>query len=207
MYLKRIRAYTVPRLIGYGDSLMAGTGASSQPATTWVYMVSQSLGLGIINRGAGGTTSTTIADSVVDLGYEATNSDIVIINGGYNNYTNVAGTVEADFARAVASLPVGTRYLVMGIPTAEVAALYTGGADRAKLDTINTHLAATYATKFVDVDAVLKSKSTHTGQDMIDDGHGIVPVSQRNDTVHWNDAGHATVRDVVQAKIVSLGWN
>jgi hypothetical protein len=44
------------------------------------------------------------------------------------------------------------------------------------------------------------------GQDTIDVAHGIVPVSLRNDAIHWNNAGHLAVFNGMLAKIQSLGW-
>jgi lysophospholipase L1-like esterase len=216
MYLSRIRAYTVPRLLGYGDSLMAGTGASS-PATAWFYLLSVALTRGLIDRGVGGTGSTAIAASVVNFGFEATANDIVIIEGGYNDFPWAAGTVESNIATAVASLPAGTKYLVMGIPTSELAApyvggLYTGGTYRPAVDTINSNNAATYGSRFVDINAYLIANGlssqgiTPTTQDTIDLGHGIVPSSLRNDLVHWNDAGHKAVEGKMLSVIQGLGW-
>jgi lysophospholipase L1-like esterase len=96
----------------------------------------------------------------------------------------------------------------MGMPTRDLAALYTGGADRGKFDTIQTNLATTYAARFYNTDAGLKAQSTHSGQDAIDDGHDVTPASQRaaGDDVHPNNAGHITIFNGLYAKGQALGY-
>lgn len=54
--------------------------------------------------------------------------------------------------------------------------------------------------------AYLLTQGTGMGQDTIDVAHGIVPVSLRNDAIHWNNAGHLAVFNGMLAKIQSLGW-
>jgi hypothetical protein len=135
-------------------------------------------------------------------------NDIVVINGGINNNPwNTLGFVESEMARAVAALPSGSRYVILGIHTFEDVDVYTGGADRSKLDTINANLAATYGGRFLNVDALLKAQSTHSGADATDDSHGITPTSQRQDALHFSVAGHTTVKNGLMVLLSNLGWS
>jgi lysophospholipase L1-like esterase len=211
-----------PFLIGYGDSLMYGTGATNFPGDTWQFKLDGFLGRRGSNQGIGGETSSNIADRFVlginnqgvshpelqvqNVGGWGDPRTMYILEGGYNDHT-AAGYVEANFKRMSDILDaVGAKYLVMGMPTADVAGLYTGGADRAVFDSINTNLSDAYGARYVNIDAALKAQSTHTGQDAVDDGHDIVPASQRADGVHWNNTGHLTVFNTMLARIQSLGW-
>ena len=226
MYFKRMRAYTKPtitnkRLVAYGDSLTYGTGST---AGGWLDKLSTTLAKPAVNRGIGGEPSSTIAGRCAAdcIKYDPA-LDIFFLEGGYNNFQN-AGYVEADFAAMVAAINAlggSPKFIVMGIPSAEYASpvgfLYTGGAGRAMINTINTNLSNAYGTRFFDPGAYLIANgSTHSNTgtatdsahlgDANDDTHGIVPSSCRSDGVHWNDKGYNLIKNGLQAKLTALGW-
>ncbi len=137
-------------IAAWGDSLVAGSGASSS-TTNWPAVLGTDFATWrtVYNGGIGGQTSTQIADRVVaDTIYT---SRIQIYEGGINNYQGdtVPGTVTNDFARMVASNKSGKFFinlLVPGLYTNEAA----GQPDRATIDAINSYLAATYPGNVVD---------------------------------------------------------
>lgn len=228
MYVKRVRAYTKPtitdrKFVGYGDSLMYGTGST---IGNWVDLLGADLGKPTSVKGIGGETSQNIADRVqLDIGKYDPALDIFFFDGGYNNYLN-AGFVEADFARMVAALNAlggSPKFLIVGIPTGEATYLlaenghavgdpgylYNGAPGRTRVDTINANLAATYGTRFFDVNAYLVANGGDgTTNDNLDISRGIVPRSKRatGDAVHWNNPGYTLVKDGIKARLVTLGW-
>ena len=217
--VRRVRAYqpTVSknkRLVGYGDSLLYGTGVTNgNQSLTWRAKLANAMGRIDENHGVGGETSWNVADRfAAAAGFYDPALDIFVFEGGYNNYTNPAGQVESDVARMVAAVnalfPTNTaKYIVMGVPTGETPAIYAGGADRAKIDTINANLAGTYGARFLDINAILVAQyNPSIPQDVTDHNHGIVPSSLRGDLIHWNDAGNDKVYLAAQTKAQALGY-
>lgn len=248
LMLKRVRAYSTPttknkRIVAYGDSLVFGTGTTNgNLGLAWLPILATELGLISVNKGNGGERSDQIRVRCVDtnVGTQPHDSgvykydprlDVFILEGGFNNFFQTPGTVEADFALMVAALnalfPTNTaKYIIMGVPSGEYGPVtgypvgylydaYNDGTAHAKaagrvfVDTINANLASTYGTKFLDVNAALIAANPHiSGQDATDTLHNIVPASLRapGDGVHWNDQGQIVVKNAIKAKGTALGY-
>jgi len=170
-------------------------------------------------RGHGDLEGELLGGFVAEVGNYNASDDVFIFEGGYNNYTNVAGTVEADIAAMVSALTdvnPTARYLVMGIPTGEHTTPgyeYTGGAGRAYIDAINANLLSTYGAasgsgRFIDINSHLVSQyDPGTPQDVIDFGHGIVPSTLRNDAIHWDTDGQNKVYLHLLSLFHTRGWD
>jgi lysophospholipase L1-like esterase len=193
-------------LVFPGDSLTAGTGASST-ATQYPSVVasSYSRARSFINEGVGGETSTQIKDRVVAFNL-ARLSSTQIIWAGRNNYTSPT-TVKADIAAMIAAFG-HTRYLVLSIINGDYASEYAGEADYLTLTGLNSDLAALYGARFVDVRTPLVALGAPGGfaANPTDYARDIPPSGVRLDNVHLLDAGHAVVAAAVYAKLLANGW-
>lgn len=195
-----------PDAVCWGDSLTLGPGGTS-PYPTKLQQVYSPERI-TYNRGVSGETSTQIAAR--QEAEAARLNDVAIIWAGRNNFSPAGGvtTVQTDIAAMVGRQTSG-KYLVLGIIAGELALEYYGGTERAKIDALNSALASTYGTRFVNtLDALLAAYNPADPQDVIDHGHGIVPASLRltGDYLHLNDAGRVVIRDIVKQKLDAFGW-
>lgn len=203
----------------WGDSLTAGTGATS--GLTFPYQLGLLTGLSVDNQGVGGENSTQIKNRM--LAATAKHNNFTVIWAGRNNFTAPA-TVKADIAAMVAALAAAgntDRYVVLSIlngnyspsttvtgdplngPTA--GAEWSGQANYLTLATLNSDLATTYGARFIDVRAFLVSRSfAGVAQDALDRSRDVPPSTLRSDQIHLNNAGYSAVADIVFAAIVRL---
>lgn len=187
-------------LVGYGNSLMYGTGTTGgELSLAWYNKVIAATGIGASNHGNGGETSNQIATRwLAEKGnYDAVN-DVFIFEGGYNNFwwegfDQPYVTLDfADMIDALLAINPSAKYLVMGVPAGEYdlaqaqaiqpgysgpGFLYTGEPGRANINSINNTLRTTYGGDwttgghFVDPGRYLiNNGSTGTGQDATDVG-------------------------------------
>lgn len=197
------------RLVGFGDSLMDGTGATGNIG--FLSLLSGSTGLSPIELGNGGETMFQISARVVSTisSYSAA-TDVFLLEGGWNNRANDASydiQAVADAVSAFRSLNPSVRFLVMGVPTSSDSSDFIGGANRARIDAMNSSRASVYTDRFVDVNTWLVDHyNSSIAQDVTDHSNGIVPSSLRSDLIHWNDAGHSLVRAALLAKMQAFGW-
>jgi len=209
-YLLTRPAPVAPKMVGFGDSITFGTGASSEN-TRWLNLVNAGLTIDhqIINSGVSGTSlQNTVQNTVSSIGGAAANNgrdtvasrvtaytpDRVFILYGLNDLrlNDVAFTAaafETDLGEVVdAIVTAGTAAddIVIGSPPyiSDYAAgsPYNGG-DSTKHDAYRDACAAVAlakGTRYVDV-----------YQYMIDNG-GASLIS--GDGIHPNDAGHAAIK-------------
>src|ERR1051325_9724155 len=96
------------RIVCWGDSLTAGTGASK--GNEYPSQLSRLTGRPVVNTGIGGETSTQIVDRF--LGNTKYHNDTLIIWLGTNN-SFAPDAIVADVQRAIAKL-AHQRYLIAG---------------------------------------------------------------------------------------------
>ena len=158
----------------WGDSLTAGTGGT--PFPTQLAALS---GYTVYNGGVGGDTSTQIATRM--LGDTAKHSWPTIIWAGRNNYSDPT-TVKADIAAMVASLN-SQNYIVLSVLNGSYGGYeIPGGAGYAYITQLNSDLASTYGSHFLDVRSYLVSLyNPSIPQDVTDHSNDTPPSSLRSD--------------------------
>lgn len=205
----RLLARRTPRLnplVGRGDSLTNGTGATSSD-TKWMTLLARSYWNtrdATWNSGVGGETSTQIKDRFLNStgGYR---NATTLIWAGRNNYTDGA-TVQADIAAMVGYLTTD-RFLVLSVMNGDYASEYKDGSGWVQITTLNANLRATYGSRFLDIRTpMVAAYNPSLPQDVIDFGRDIPPTSLRYDQVHHNDAGQAFVFSIVGPALLARGW-
>jgi len=153
------------------------------------------------NGGVGGETSTQIKSRMI--ADSARYGDIAVIWAGRNNY-DAPVTVMSDIADMVAALTT-SNYIVLSVlnSSTEIA----GSAGYLAVESLNSSLSSVYNTKFLDIRSILvDSYNPEVPQDVTDHGNDIVPSSLRYDTLHINKAGIEIVAEVIEDKLISLGY-
>lgn len=200
------RTPKLPALVGRGDSLTAGTGATSAD-TKWMTLLARAYWNTrdtTWNSGVGGETSTQIKDRFVGStgGFRDATT---IIWAGRNNYWQLS-TVTADIAAMVAYLTTD-RFLVLSVLNGDYASEYKNGSGWTQIMTLNAALQATYGSHFLDIRTpMVAAYNPSIPQDVIDFGNDIPPSSLRYDQIHHNDAGHAFDFSIIGPAILSRGW-
>ena len=193
-----------PLSIHWGDSLTAGTGASSVATSYGAYLAnSYSPTHTYFNGGVGGDTSTQILTRVMMVDWVRTYP--TVIWAGRNNYA-AGATVQSDIAAIVANL-LTPYYLVVSVINGNYPAEYAGQSDYAKIVALNSALATTYGSKFVDVRTPLvNAYNPAIPQDVTDHTNDIPPSSNRFDNIHQLDAGYVVVANTIKAAMVANSW-
>lgn len=184
-----------PSIAVWGDSLALGLTNALQALypTRATYM-----------GGVGGQTSTQVAARMLA---DTSHRDwLTVIWAGRNNWTDPV-TVKADIAAMVAALPHG-HYVVVGIINGDYSSEYTGTPGLATIEALNSNLATTYGSRFVEARApLIAAADPASAQDAIDVAHGVPPTSMRGtDPLHLNAAGQAVVAGRVKAVFDANGW-
>lgn len=177
----------------WGDSLTAGTGATT-PTGGWPSRLRQALlGRGVANFGIGGQTSVQVVDRM--LADKVMGRHGIVIGWFGRNDVGVAAdltaTVMAQHARAVANLAPGATYLPCTITPS--SAEISGSANHNAILAANAAIRAAYPNA-IDLFAALAT-----------DLDGTIPAASRSDAVHLNDAGYEIVKSTVLAKVTALG--
>lgn len=188
-------AVAASNLVCYGDSLTRAYGGVS-----YAIQLCESTGYTLTNMAIDGQTSTqqkTIFDTRADL---YANAHIFWV--GRNDISvygpSGAATIKSNLAAMIASLG-HTNYLVIGV--INKATEPTGHANLTAINTLNGELTALYGARFIDIRAYLLTQGTVGGQDAIDVGNGVIPVSLRTDETHLNTLGQTKVAQKVALSI------
>ena len=189
-------------ITGWGDSLMAGTGATTA-ATTLLGVVAGSRRY--YNKGVGAYTSTQ-CKTLLLAGTPITLSGTTIIWIGINNSFQ-RQTVVDDIAAMVAFLG-HTRYLVVGLCNGNNALEYTGQSAWNDITWVNSAHSPVYGSRFVDIMTPLLAAAAPAGAypDATAYSNGVPPSGVLYDARHFNNAGYAMIGALVSAKITSNGW-
>lgn len=177
-------------VVGWGDSLTGGMGNPDG----WPAQFAALSGVTTISMGVGGETSSQIATR-----FFATPSlfnAFTVIWAGRNNAGDPQ-TVESDIAGMVHALTT-PNYLVLGVTNANFPGENIGEAGYLKITGLNSDLATSYGSKFIDIRKILvASYNPLLTQDIIDFGNDMIPTSLRGDSVHLNATGNAIVANVI----------
>ena len=186
---------------GWGDSLTAGSGAPA--GMSYLEQFQTLSGQAIYKQGWGGSNSTWIKDQFL-LQSNHWGDQYIIIWSGRNNYSSPA-TVKADIATMVAHMTNNNNYLIMGILNGNYASEFKGLSGYNTITTLNSDLAATYGSKYLDIRRILvNSYNPALTQDRIDFTNDIVPTSLRADNIHLINAGYGIVATNVYAKYIAV---
>lgn len=145
-----------------------------------------------------GETSTQIKNRVLAANPQLHGMPTAIW-AGRNDISDPA-TVKANIASMVGVLAT-SNYVVLSIPPSSTFDEQSGGANKARLDTLNSDLATLYGAKFIDVKALLQAHGNGGAQDNADISADLIPSSLRQDSLHLNAAGSAYVAAEVKSKL------
>lgn len=137
----------------------------------------------------GGITSTTLLNDVrtalaANPGLKYCN---VVGMSGVNDSSNSnwdGSDTLANMAAIRAEFPHNS-FRILSVLIQNRPSDYTGGAKRIIKNSVNTQFAATYGSKYVDVNTPLIAGGTGSGQDLVDANNGVVPSSLKASTI-WN---------------------
>jgi len=230
-----IRADTA--LIGYGDSLVYGTGSTVYPKDTWMFKVSRSLNLvrRRINCGVGSLSMDQIIDTMtnpvgpytietVTQAAAKYRDKIWILEGGYNSIGNGSALIIARATTMVETLLAAdpsAKWIFLGIPNGNINSDgISGGARYTTIIAANAGIAALCGSNYLDIRQWLIDNGlaavagaphniTPNANDATDIANGVVPRQLRSldDSVHWSDAGQTAVAAAVKAKLQALGYD
>jgi len=224
-------------VVMYGDSLTYGTGASSNPITSWAYIVSHGLSRPrkTINFGVGGIGITGTPPAILDNMQNGNGTYDVLsaaaiapmyknklwtLEGGYNSIGNGATVIFNAAKSMVATMfaaEPGAKWIFIGIPNSGSNGI-SSGTPYNTIISANSQMSAEFGANFLDILPWLianglsignfGSPITPTTQDAIDIANGVVPDSLRSGgSVHWNDFGQYAVSVAILQKLTALGYN
>jgi hypothetical protein len=211
-------------LIAYGDSLVFGTGASSNPNTAWHKQVCRAASPARrrMNFGVGGETASAIATrfNAAIAGHVSNFPNaIYIIDGGYNDIGSAitngsTPTINAlkSMVDALLAAQPSAKYILMGIPLG--SAYRSGSAGFTVAGEMDAAMSAYCGANFFDwrdylvTNGLTAAGVTPTAQDNTDVADLIVPESLRAaaDVVHHDDDGHLADKVGILAKLQALGY-
>jgi hypothetical protein len=131
---------------------------------------------------------------------DASSGQIQWLWAGRNNAVTPE-TVLSDIAAMTAHVPGGCYLIGSILPSASDTP-----ETRQTIATLNTTLAALYATRFVDLHAALTAAANQTTEDQQDIAAGLTPRSLRSDSLHLNDQGYAIAAAAWVAATMAMGW-
>ena len=175
------------RVLVVGDSLVAGTGASS--AQSWPAVLAEHTGWAVINAGVPGDTSAEARERLLDL-LVAHQPDAVIIAIGGNDFLRRLGTetTRANIDAMVADSKTHAAHVaILGIPAPSVGGALIG---RLTDHELYAHVAREQGVALVP-EAVSRTLSRETF---------------RADRIHANAAGYAFLAQQVVESLTEQGW-
>ena len=183
----------------WGDSLTAGTGAT--PGHDIPTLMTFLFNRKAINGGLPGATSAQIAARMLARPPSPT-PERVVIWAGRNDDPADPETTLRNIAAMIASLPPGSRFLVVGVLNADNGHERRGGDRYALLATLNRRLAARYGEHFLSLrDALIAQALPADSDDRAAIAADVVPPSLRTDTLHLNDKGDALAAYAIEAAL------
>ncbi|MBZ4023879.1 hypothetical protein CKO11_15610 [Rhodobacter sp. TJ_12] len=206
-------------IIGYGDSLLAGTGASSV-AANWGAQMSRAQERWFWNNGIGGETADQInARLQRDIAQHVTEHPeaAYILEGGYNSIGagQTAAQIIATAQEMIDAVPAGAKFIYIGLPNGSTSGEERDGARWQIIEAANAGIKAYAETRlpnsFCDIrrylidDALTDLGLTPTAQDAADINNDVVPTQLRRDDIHANDLGHDAWEIAVTASLTAVG--
>ena len=194
-----------PGIAAWGDSHTTGFPGRSDAPGYAVLLRQLAAGRQVFIGGTAGLTSVQLANL---QSADATHDDWVNVFWFGGNNQLQAEQVQADLARAIASLAPGNdRFLVLSVTNQATPQERRGGADYPTIQRLNADLAALYGDRFVDIRGFLIGLANPANpQDVADVRDDVVPASLRADGVHLNVAGYTAVARRLLEIIAARGW-
>ena len=188
--------------VTWGDSLTAGFGGTPYPT-----QLEALTGITTLNQGVNGLNSSQIASRF--LAHPELFGEKVVIWAGKNNFLDPSApdnafdpVIDSDLASMVSRLTTPA-YLVLGLISSQDEPL--GSLHHNAFTIINTHLAATYAGHFIDIEHVLvRAYDPLSPADVLDFNADVTPTSLRSDNAHLNTAGYGVVARTVADYFASV---
>lgn len=172
-----------------GDSLTAGTGATTAGVTDYVAQLGKLRpGRPVLNDGMGGQLITSIADRVLASKVAGKYWDLILwagINDASADGAAWWATVQAQISRIKAFRAAGTRMLILNYHenTGWSAGIKTAATY------VNTQMAAIYGSEVVDIATAVNGNAGYY-----------------SDAIHLNDTGYGVVASAVNSKMTANGW-
>jgi len=187
------KSYNSNAISCWGDSLTAGTGATS--GNDYPSLLGKlRIGKPFYNGGVGGETAAQILARILVNDIRG-KEDTVVFWMGRNNVGT--GTMQTDVLAALASAVANlnhSRYIIMTVLNATNEP--NGSANKIALDALNAAIASTYsATNVLDIVATICTEV-----------NGTPNPAWMSDTIHLNNTGYAAVAAEVDAKLTANGW-
>lgn len=147
---------------------------------------------------------------------------VYVVYGGWDQRDATPGTVEADIAATIATLPASSKCLVLGVPTFDTATDYAGATSNVNVARINNNLRTTYGLYwqsavtadgsgrlclFADFrEHFVEAYARTQAQDVTDYANDILPSSLRATTSTFSAGGGTSIDAWVAAIIAEKGW-
>lgn len=185
----------------WGDSLTFGSTASNSYP---LHLITSYGDREVFN---GGVHGENCAQVLARMQADPANcAGVVVIYIGYNDIGILTrAQIVAKTVEMVNALTT-TKFVILSIPNGEVPAQYNTGGLYGDIVGTFTDLVALYPNNTLDMRAHLVSLHNGVGQDLVDFGHDIVPVSLRNDEIHLNNTGNTAVGTRLKTFIDGKGW-
>ena len=183
----------------WGDSLTAGTGAT--PGHDIPTLITYLFHRKTINDGLPGATSAQIAARMLARP-PSPNPESIVIWAGRNDDPADPETTLRNIAAMIASLPPGSRFLVVSVLNADSGHERLGGDRYALLAALNRRLAARYGDHFLSLRAALMAQAVPAdSDDRAAIAADVLPPSLRADALHLNDKGDALAAYAIEAAL------
>lgn len=188
----------------WGDSLTKGAGAA--PGHDFPDLVAYLFDRRVANRGVSGETSAQIAARMLARPPSPRPERAVIWAGRNDDFGDPSAT-ERNIGDMVASLPAGSRFLVLGIPNGDTRRERRGGDRYEAIRALNERLRARYGGSYVPIREILVAQARPGDAEDQDAAEAdVVPPSLRADALHLNDRGQAVVAYAVEQAMRAAGW-
>ena len=158
------------------------------------------------NRGVAGETSAQIRSRMLARP-AAEGPERAVIWAGRNDDLSDTAAIESNVEGMVASLPAGSRFLVLGVLNGDMVRERRGGDRYRAIVALNEHLRRRYGGSYVPIrDALVARGRTGDADDRDAAEADVVPPSFRADALHLNGRGQAEVAYAVEDAMRSNGW-
>ena len=188
----------------WGDSLTAGKGAGL--GHDFPSLLGFLFDRPANNKGVAGETSRQIATRMLSRTVSDTPESVVLWAGRNDDLSDLSAT-EGNIDGMIASLPAGSRYLVLGMLNGDMQRERRGGDRYAAILALNRDLQQRYGANFVPIREILVAHGRNgSDDDRAAAADDVVPPSLRADALHLNARGQAAVAIALDEAMIANGW-